>query len=582
MIDSVVIHHAAQRRWLRFRDPRQLFSAGRVEEVAPTLRALEEAIHERDLYAAGFIAYEAAPAFDPALPVRQGPGSFPLVWFGLYEQPEPISIPTSMGSSPQHSLTWRTSLTQGAYREAIGRIKEHIARGDTYQVNYSYRMSAAFSGDPWLYFVQLARAQNAQYAAFVNTERFSICSASPELFFTLDGQTLTSRPMKGTAARGMTFDEDVGQAEWLRRSEKNRAENVMIVDMVRNDIGRIARVGSVRAPHLFTIEKYPTVWQMTSTVTGETDAGLCEILEALFPCASITGAPKPRTMQIIAELETTPRRIYTGSIGFVSPEREAQFNVAIRTVLVDKAERRAEYGVGGGILWDSTDAAEFEECQTKARVLTHRMPEFSLLETILWTPDEGYFLLRYHLKRLGQSAQYFDFPVDVRAVQDELLSLTSSFQETAYKVRLLAAKDGSAEYHPEPLRHTAPARRPRVCLAPSPVDVSNPFLYHKTTNRRVYDRALAARPEYDDVLLWNERGEITESCIANVVIDLNGELFTPPVRCGLLGGAFRAYLLDRGEIQERVIPVEEIERSSHVYLVNSVRKQREAFVDPLT
>ncbi|MDA3834088.1 MAG: aminodeoxychorismate synthase component I [Spirochaetales bacterium] len=586
MINGVVIHDAAKQCWLHFRNPRQIISAHRIEEVIPALNLIEKTVNKHGLYAAGFIAYEAAPAFDPALVVNKN-GSLPLIWFGIYSQPEHLLFPTSkkcrpdqlLGQSLGQSLTWTPSLTRDAYQHAIAKIKKNIEKGDTYQVNFTYRLTSPFIGNPWAYFIELVKAQNALYGAFVNTEKWSICSASPELFFCLDGNKLSSRPMKGTASRGLTLQDDINQAQWLRHSEKNRAENIMIVDMVRNDMGRIAHAGSVQADRLFDIEKYPTLWQMTSTVTAETKAGLSEILKALFPPASITGAPKPRTMQIIAELETGPRQIYTGSIGVLSPDRKAQFNVAIRTVLIDKIKHQAEYGVGGGILWDSIETVEFEESQTKAKVLTERLPDFSLLETILWTPEDGYYLLQEHLARLMDSAVYFSFSADIDAVRDKLLSLTHIFPHAAHKVRLTVAKEGAITCKPEVLEHSIAAHIQHVCLAKSPVDSSNLFLYHKTTSRCVYDQALAACPGHDDVILWNEKGEVTESCIANIVVKLDGELYTPPVRCGLLAGTFRASLIKQNKVGEKIIRLKDIARASNVYLINSVRKYQEVIVD---
>jgi para-aminobenzoate synthetase/4-amino-4-deoxychorismate lyase len=325
--------------------------------------------------------------------------------------------------------------------------------------------------------------------------------------------------------------------------------------MVRNDMGRVAAVGSVQVASLFDVERYPTLWQMTSTVTAKTDVSLGDIMTALFPCASITGAPKPSTMQIIANLETMPRRVYTGCIGFIAPNKRAQFNVAIRTVLIDKEIGEAEYGVGGGIVWDSVSGDEYEECQVKARILTERRPDFSLLETLLWTPEEGYFLLEYHLQRLRDSAAYFDFPENVDKIRDG----TISCQETMLTMT----------NEPQPVR---------LGIAPTPVDSANPFLYHKTTHRQVYDAARSGCPDCDDVLLWNEQGEITETCIANVVLEFDGELVTPPVRCGLLPGTFRAWLLDQGIVREKVVTIKGLKRSKRIYLVNSVRKWRDAIL----
>ena len=583
MINGVVIHNAAQQCWLYFCNPRRIISAYRIEKVIPALNLIEKTVNKHGLYAAGFIAYEAAPAFDPALVVNRN-GSFPLIWFGIYSQAEQLRFPTARKCCPDQSLDqslrWRASLTRNAYHNAIAKIKKNIEKGDTYQVNFTYRLTSPFIGDPLAYFIELVKAQNARYGAFVNTEEWSICSASPELFFYLDGNKLSSRPMKGTASRGLTLRDDIKQAKWLHHSEKNKAENIMIVDMVRSDMGRIAYTGSVQVDSLFAIEKYPTLWQMTSTVIAETKAGLSEILRALFPPASITGAPKSRTMQIIAELETGSRRIYTGSIGVVSPDRKAQFNVAIRTVLIDKIKGQAEYGVGGGIVWDSTETIEFEESQTKAKILTtERSPDFSLLETILWTPENGYYLLQQHLARLKDSAIYFSFSADIDAIRDKLLSLTRAFPRTAHKVRLLVAKDGRITCKPEAFRHSIVKHIQRVCLAKSPIDSSNLFLYHKTTNRLVYDQALAACPGYDDVILWNEKGEVTESCIANIVVELDGKLYTPPVQCGLLAGTFRACLIEQDKVREKVIRLKDFARSPHIYLINSVRKDQEVLVD---
>jgi para-aminobenzoate synthetase/4-amino-4-deoxychorismate lyase len=582
MINSVVIHDAERRQWLHFQNPKQIISAHRIEEVIPALNAIETHIAKDCLYAAGFIAYEAAPAFDSALAVKED-GAFPLVWFGLYGEPEEVSLPATQASYQDHPLLWQPSVQQDAYENAIERIKHYIEVGDTYQVNFTLRLRSSFRGDPWPFFVALARAQDASYSAFVSTQEWIVCSASPELFFQLDDNELISRPMKGTAPRGLMQYDDLKQAEWLRYSEKDRAENIMIVDMVRNDMGRIADTGSVHWNSLYEVEKYPTLWQMTSTVRAHTEAGLCEILQALFPPASITGAPKPRTMEIIAELEQTPRRIYTGTVGFWSPGRKAQFNVAIRTVLIDKAQGEAEYGVGGGIVWDSIDTMEFEECRTKARILTQRVPDFALLESILWTPEEGYFLLPYHLARLADSATYFSFFTDRDAIRNKLDSFTRTLPKTAHKVRLLVARDGGITLQSESLAEAlgdVSATPPQhCCLAPEPVDSANPFLYHKTTNRQVYEQALGSCPGYADVILWNEKGEVTESCIANVVVELDGELYTPPVQCGLLPGTYRAYLLEQGKVKERVIRIDDLSKNPHIYLISSVRKEREVIVD---
>jgi para-aminobenzoate synthetase / 4-amino-4-deoxychorismate lyase len=575
MSEQIILHDARRRQWLRFAEPVEVVEARSREEVLPQLRRVERLVQEHRLFAAGFISYEAAPAFDPALHVREESG-FPLLWFGLYPRADVIEPPAGSESPSAYQVgEWSPTVVEEDYHATLAQIKGHIARGDTYQVNYTFRLLASFAGDPWALFRDLVRAQEADYPAFVDTGRWAICSASPELFFRLDGSHLVTRPMKGTAPRGRTLAEDEAQARWLYNSEKNRAENVMIVDMLRNDMGRIAEVGTVQVPRLFEVERYPTVWQMTSTVTAATGASIYEIMTALFPCASITGAPKPRTMQIIAALEATPRCIYTGTIGFIAPDRVAQFNVAIRTVLVGRERGRAEYGVGGGIVWDSDAAEEYAECRVKARVLSEKPVAFALLESLLWEPGEGYFLLERHLERLRESAQYFGYPVDIDAVVARLKTLSSGLRQGPYKVRLLVARSGEISCEAAHLEAASGAAA-RVSLATEPVDPSNRFLYHKTTNRRLYERARAGRPEADDVLLWNERGEVTESTIANLVVQVDRDMLTPPVDSGLLPGVFRGWLLDQGLVREQVITREMLRQADRLFLINSVRRWREA------
>lgn len=568
---------SARPAWLSFSQPVAVHDSWSPSSVLGVLEAVQEAVEKEGMYAAGFLAYEAAPAFDPALTVRPM-RDFPLAWFGIYHQPRMLTNSEVFRGlleqgSPLLSVPWLPSISRAEYDSAIQRIKEHIAQGDTYQVNYSFRLRAPFTGDPWELFLAIAQQAGRHYAAFVSLEDWAICCASPELFFELRDGALVSRPMKGTARRGLWSEQDRQQARWLANSEKNRAENVMIVDMVRNDMGRIAQIGSVTVPSLFDVEQYPTVWQMTSTVRCHTTARLPQIFQALYPAASITGAPKVQTMKIIADLETSPRRIYTGTVGFVSPSGRAQFNVAIRTVLVDRKRQRAEYGVGGGIVWDSVDEDEYEECLTKARVLSHRQPRaptaFALLETLRWTPDEGCFLLADHLDRLRSSAAYFQWDVDLDRLRHSLEEAVRGLEPVPHRIRLVVPCQGEPILQATPL---IPQPEPyRIRLATQPVDSQDVFLYHKTTNRQVYQHALAAAPGFQDVLLWNERGEVTESCVANVVVEREGRLLTPYVRCGLLPGTYRAWLLQQGTVLEEIISKKDLRRCSRAFLVNSVR-----------
>jgi para-aminobenzoate synthetase/4-amino-4-deoxychorismate lyase len=593
MPETVILHDARRGGWLAFRKPVAVVAAITVGEVLPALRTAEALVNGRGLHAAGFVSYEAAPGFDATLKVRGldaagdgpsgrlNPGRMPLLWFGLYDGPEwvaapeageddPAETPTRDGDAVGAAEAWVPSVSREEYAAALKCIKEQIAEGNTYQVNYTFRLRRRFAGDAAALFARLARAQQAQYAAYVDVGRWRVCSASPELFFRRDGRRLMTRPMKGTATRGLTPAEDRAQAEWLRQSEKNQAENVMIVDMLRNDLGRVAEIGSVRVPRLFELERYPNVWQMTSTVTAETDAPLAEVMQALFPCASITGAPKHSTMNLIARLESTPRGVYTGCIGHFGPGQQAQFNVAIRTVVVDRDAGGAEFGVGGGIVWDSETEAEYDECLAKARVLSAPAASFELFESLRWRPEEGFFLLDQHLRRLGESAEYFGFRFERETAAAQLAAATAGRPGPAQKVRLFLEQSGRMRSDAQPMAWPA-ASSLRVGLAKTPVDPNDKFLYHKTTRREVYAAALAAFPDCDDVVLWNARGEVTETCHGSVVARVDGKRITPPLTSGLLPGTFRAWLLEQGEVEEGVLRVEDLTRYEGLWRVNSVR-----------
>jgi len=569
--DRVCLRDDCTGRWLYFSQPHRVISTCKRAEVMECLDEVEWLVTHQGWAAAGFVAYEAAPAFDAALQV-QADSRFPLLRFGLYPPPVPIILPEPAMSPPD--LAWQATVEEAAYHQAIARVQQYITAGDTYQVNYTYRLRAPFAGDAWELFTGLTAAHEPQYGGFVQTPEWAILSLSPELFFRREGEVIASIPMKGTIGRALTSDEDARQGERLRTSCKDQAENVMIVDMVRNDLARIARPGSVRVEHLFAVQRYPTLWQMVSTVSARTGASMADTFAALFPPASITGAPKARTMAIIRELETAPRRIYTGTLGFMLPDGRAQFNVAIRTLLIDRQRGLAEYGVGGGITADSTAEAEWEETRIKSLVCRSRRPEFSLLETLLWTPEEGYVYLAEHLRRLAGSADYFSYPCMIAEVRATLAAAVSEYQGVRQRVRLLLDRQGQLRLETVPFMPAATQRPVRVALAPHPVDERDVFLYHKTTNRTVYERLRTDfGSEVDEVLLYNRRGEITETTIANVVISIDGREYTPPVRCGLLAGTCRQHLLASGQVTERIISLEEIRAHEAFTLINSVRNR---------
>lgn len=561
---------------LLFADPIAVLEAFDIGAVAQTFAAAERHA-AMGHHVAGFVAYEAAPAFDGALATRPPNDALPLVWFGVFSKPRrgPSAVlDHDIGGSP--TATWSERTSQEAFGRAVSAIRDAIGRGDVYQVNHTIRLDVDVRGSVDHLYRRLNAAQGGGYSALIHTGRFDIVSASPELFFDRSGDQLVARPMKGTARRGRWLAEDDARAATLAASEKERAENVMIVDLVRNDIGRIAQPGTVHVPQLFSVERLPTVLQMTSTVTARLRPGISiwNIFAALFPCGSVTGAPKIAATRFIATLEHDPRGVYCGAVGHIAPGGEATFSVAIRTLTVHRESGRAEYGVGSGITWDSAAAAEYDEVLAKAAILTADLPTFDLLETLRLVEGE-YARLGRHLARLEQSAAYFGFasPVGIRDAAARALEVhaASAPPGARQRVRVKISPNGIATVDSEALPMTLAQPVP-IAVASSPVKRANRFLYHKTTHRAVYDRHRAEHAEAFDVLLWNEREELTEFTIGNLVAEIDGDRWTPPRDCGLLAGAFREELLERGLVRERVVRVTELERATGLWLVNSVRE----------
>jgi para-aminobenzoate synthetase / 4-amino-4-deoxychorismate lyase len=542
--------------------PRRVISAHTLEDVQAALREVDAALDE-GFHAAGMVTYEAAPAFDPAFVVHPKT-VLPLLWFGIYDAAEE-RMPVAAHPSPT-LLDWISEIDSGEYDGAIETIHGHIAAGDTYQVNYTFPLRTPFTQEPYPFFQQLSTAQASGFHAYVDLGRFQVLSVSPELFFQLNGDRLITRPMKGTRPRGRWREEDEALARDLAASEKEQAENLMIVDLLRNDMGRVSETGSVTLEKLFNVERYPTIWQMTSTIASKTDATLFELFAALFPCGSVTGAPKVETMKIIHELEPLPRGIYCGAVGWITPERKAAFNVAIRTVLVDQEKKEARYHVGSGITWDAQADAEFEECRQKASVLSWRPPAFQLLESLLFEGE--YFLLEEHLQRLTDSAHYFGYSLNEEEARNTLAMHGESLQGK-HKVWLLADKQGALHVESAPAPETTTIR---LGLSKIPAHRDDIFLYHKTTHRDFYAQAKATRPDCDDVLLYNKVGELTESTTANLIVEMDGEILTPSRECGLLAGTHRNHLLAQGQLQERSIQVDDLRRVQSIHLINSVRK----------
>ncbi|HJV16632.1 MAG TPA: aminodeoxychorismate synthase component I [Bacillales bacterium] len=551
---------------LLFENPIEIIEAYTLEDVKAGLEKVQRAARS-GYYAAGYVSYEAAPAFDSAFIVH-GDSKMPLLWFGIFKNPS--SSPELSGGQTFKVGDWLPDTTVQQYHSAITDIKSAIENGDTYQVNYTIRLRSDFEGDDFSFYRQLSKAQSSNYSAYLNTGKYRILSASPELFFHWKDGEITTRPMKGTCKRGRWYEEDEANAQWLYHSEKNRAENVMIVDLLRNDLGATAIPGSVKVPKLFEIEKYPTVLQMTSTITAKTnpETTLVDVFSALFPCGSITGAPKISTMKIISSLEDSPREVYCGAIGYITPDQEAIFNVPIRTTIIDAETGKMEYSVGGGITWDSEIEDEYEEALTKAMLLTATIPEFDLLES-LRLENGKYGLLDRHLQRLQRSADYFGFDFSDVEIQAKLAQYAKSRIDGVEKVRLVVRKDGVISLDGSPLA-TFNDSLP-ICLADKPISNQNRFLYHKTTYRKMYEEQRARHPDEFDVLLWNEAGELTEFTIGNLVMEIGSQLYTPPVECGLLPGTMREALLAEGKIKERILTKKDLAKATQIWLINSVR-----------
>lgn len=555
------------RQRLAFTAPLARLVALSLDEVPRVLDAAMAAARAGH-WLVGFVAYEAAPAFDAALAVCPPADYLPLAQFAVYAAAEAGAAWASDGDF--HCGPWRIETGETQACAAIETLRRRIADGDFYQVNLTTRVVSDFSGSGAALFAALVASQPAGYCLHLQDDDWEILSVSPELFFDWrpDGM-LTTRPMKGTAPRHADPDADAAAAAALARSEKERAENLMIVDLLRNDLSRIARLGTVRVPELFALDALPTAWQMSSTVECLTrpSLGLAEVFGALFPCGSVTGAPKVAAMAAIAALESSPRGAYCGALGLIRPGGHATFAVGIRTVVIDRRAGIAECGVGSGIVHDSQPTAEYAEWLIKRRFLLRATAGFELLETLAL--EDGVYVLRdRHLARLGASAEHFGFPYDRRHIERLLADLAAAHPKGAFRVRLLLDRHGRARTETAPLEPT-PTTAP-VMLASRPIEAETEFLLHKTTERFAY-APFSPPPGVFDTLLWNAQGEITEFTRGNVVVELDGERVTPPLAAGLLPGVLRAELLARGEIHERRVHCADLRRASAIWFINSVR-----------
>ena len=542
-----------------------------IKEVKHLLAEVE-AYQNQGYYAVGYVSYEAAPAFETKFQVIDDPlMSEYLLYFTIHEsvQTEPIPLTYKPITLPK---TWQELTSAEEYKAAIEHIHHHIRQGDTYQVNYTVQLQQNITADPFAIYNRLVVEQNAHYNAFIQHDDVSIISVSPELFFKKDGDGLTTRPMKGTTNRGLTTETDLKQAQWLAQDQKNRSENMMIVDLLRNDMNRISKIGSENVKSLCLVEQYSTIWQMTSTIETQLlpNSSLGDIFQALFPCGSITGAPKIATMAIIKDVEKQARGVYCGAIGILLPNGPTIFNVAIRTLQMQG--NKAIYGVGGGITWDSKWEAEYEETKQKSAVLYRQNPKFDLISTGRIHRGKLLFL-KEHLNRLQESSRYFSYPFNKEEVQNQVEDLCQSLDfDTDYRLKMSLAKNGELTFEHNQLTGLADVFcQARLVEQTHPLD--SPYTYFKTS----YRPHISLEPH--EQIYYNQKKELLETSIGNLVLKIEDQLYTPPVHLGLLNGIYRQSLIANNQVTERVLTLDNLKQAQAIYGCNAVRGLYELKVD---
>lgn len=564
-----------------FEHPVEIIRADAPEEVDAALAALISGI-SRGLYAAGFFSYELGYLLEPRLAsLLPEQRKMPLLWFGLYTTPREMTGAEVQEWLNEEAIGTPTlgelahSWDSASYLKRFEEVQNNIRSGDIYQLNLTFKAKFNLQGSPLALYRDLRLKQRVAYAGLVDTGDVTILSASPELFIKQEGRVIETRPMKGTAPRAGTLDADAEVRTVLSKDVKNRAENLMIVDLMRNDLGRIADLGSVSVTDLFTVETFKTLHQMTSGVRAELKPGIgiIDILKAIFPPGSITGAPKIRAMELIRELETESRGVYCGAIGRFSPDGTTLLNVAIRTTVIDR-KGAGEMGIGSGIVADSDGVKEYAECLLKMKFLTDPVRRFELIETMLYEPGKGIWLRGYHLARLAASAAYFGFVFDARKVRDAIDIATKPHADERLRVRLLLDEDGIVTITMAPQPQTAADAVMRYVVSDSRLNSSDLFLYHKTTRRELYDREwkhYADTLGADEVIYLNESGELAEGSRTSIFIERDGKLLTPRLAAGVLPGTLRAALIDEGRAIEARLTIQDLNGATEIYLGNSVR-----------
>ena len=546
-----------------FTKPIKELKTRNLDQVEALLREVE-AYQKQGFYAVGYVSYEAAPAFEKKFAVHPAPlmGEY-LIYFTIHEEVETLPFPEDY-EAVDLPANWKEEVEAPAYQEAIKTIHHHIRQGDTYQVNYTVQLSQELKSDPLAIYNRLVVEQKAHYNAFIQHDDVSILSISPELFFEQDDRLLTTRPMKGTTRRGLTNQEDLQESAWLKADPKNRAENMMIVDLLRNDMNRISEIGSEQVTRLCQVEQYSTVWQMTSTIESRLrpEVDLVQTFRALFPCGSITGAPKISTMEIIHKTEKAPRGVYCGTIGILLPKGKRIFNVAIRTLQMQGT--KAIYGVGGGITWDSKWEGEYQETKQKSAVLYRQEPRFELLTTGLIHQGELTFL-EQHLTRLREASRYFAYPYNepklLNDLQEQLAHVDPSLD---YRCRIALQKNGSFQLTITELTDL-PASYLQAQLTEQKLDLATPFTYFKTSQRN----HLAAN--HHEQIFYLPDGSLLETTIGNLVLEIEGQLYTPPAHLPLLDGIYRRHLLETQQVEEKLLTLNDLTDADRIYACNALR-----------
>ncbi|PID45910.1 MAG: aminodeoxychorismate synthase, component I [Proteobacteria bacterium] len=572
--------------WL-FTQPVREITAHTAEEFKQALATIDEE-RQKGHYLAGYISYEAAYVLSDRLLGlfdKIDTGGQALLRFYAFDKVERITAAqitealAELPESPPYIQNWQTAEDESTYVKNLSRIQDYITAGDTYQVNHTYRVNFELAGTINGLYNALRKRQPVPFSSLMHLPDYSILSLSPELFVRKQGTILSTKPMKGTAARGATEEEDTAILKQMAEDKKQQSENLMIVDLMRNDIGRLAKAGTMKVSKLFEIQTYKTLHQMVSSIQGEVDAAIpfADVVAGLFPCGSITGAPKIRTMEIIHELENTPRGIYTGAIGFITPDNDFSFNVPIRTLTFPQGSNTGSLGIGGGIIHDSNTLDEWRESQLKARFLTGLNTQFKLIETFLFDTGSGHIpRLQQHLERLTNSADFFKFPMKKPAIEEQITAHLKTLDRTKdHKIRLLLDADGECSVDSEAIAKETRSTLPVVTISKLTVDADNLFRRHKTTNRQRYNDEFSHYESlgFYDVLFLNQYGYLTEASRHNLFIEKDGCLYTPPITDGALSGVMRDQILTSTNINaiEQSLTLDMLESADKVYLSNSVR-----------